>query len=250
MTQISEKSIIHKENAKEFIENYWTKRASGFKNLRREELQSDKQQQWQEEICRHLPSGRKLKILDIGCGAGFFSILLGAKGHEVTGIDLTESMIEAAAALAAEKNSSACFRVMDAESLTFPAETFDAVVSRNVTWNLPHPEQAYAEWLRVLKPGGLLLNYDAEYGRYHQHDYEKEAIYAHKDVTKEMVAQCHQIYHMLDISLCQRPQWDLEVLQKLGASTCSADTTVGLRLYPQKDKFYAPAPLFGIIAVK
>jgi len=40
------------------------------------------------------------------------------------------------------------------------------------------------------------------------------------------------------------------VLQKLGASTCSADTTVGLRLYPQKDKFYAPAPLFGIIAVK
>ena len=117
-------------------------------------------------------------------------------------------------------------------------------------WNLPHPEQAYAEWLRVLKPGGLLLNYDAEYGRYHQHDYEKEAIYAHKDVTKEMVEQCHQIYHMLDISLCQRPQWDLEVLQKLGASTCSADTTVGLRLYPQKDKFYAPAPLFGIIAVK
>ena len=42
MTQISEKSIVHRKNAKEFIEDYWTKRAPGFKNLRREELQSEK----------------------------------------------------------------------------------------------------------------------------------------------------------------------------------------------------------------
>lgn len=250
MTQISEKSIIHRDNAKEFIEDYWTKRAPGFKKLRKEELQSEKLQQWQEEIGSHLPPRQSLKILDIGCGAGFFSILLSAKGHQVTGIDLTESMIEEATALAKEENVSARFLVMDAEQLSFPGGTFDAVVSRNVTWNLPHPEQAYAEWLRVLKPGGLLLNYDAEYGRYHQHEYEKEAIYAHKDVTKEMVAQCHQIYHMLDISLRNRPRWDLDVLQKLGASACSADTTVGRRLYSQKDKFYAPAPMFSIIAVK
>ena len=89
MTQISEKSIIHRQNAKEFIEDYWTKRAPGFKSLRREELQSEKMRQWQEEICRHLPTGKPLKILDIGCGAGFFSILLAAKGYDVTGIDLT-----------------------------------------------------------------------------------------------------------------------------------------------------------------
>lgn len=250
MTQISEKSIVHRHNAKEFIEDYWTKRAPGFKSLRREELQSEKMQQWQEEICHHLPAGKLLKILDIGCGAGFFSILLAAKGNDVTGIDLTESMIEEAVALAAEEKSNARFQVMDAEKLAFPDETFDAVVSRNVTWNLPHPEKAYAEWLRVLKTGGLLLNYDAEHGKYHHGDYEKEAVYAHKDVTREMVEQCHQIYHMLDISIFDRPRWDLELLQKLGASACSADTTVGRRLYPKKDKFYDPAPLFGIVAVK
>ena len=162
MTQISEKSIIHRQDAKEFIEDYWTKRAPGFKSLRREELQSEKMRQWQEEICRHLPTEKPLKILDIGCGAGFFSILLAAKGYDVTGIDLTESMIEEAAALAAEEKSNARFQVMDAEKLAFPDKTFDVIVSRNVTWNLPHPEKAYVEWLRVLKTGGLLLNYDAQ----------------------------------------------------------------------------------------
>ena len=65
-----------------------------------------------------------------------------------------------------------------------------------------------------------------------------------------MVEQCHQIYHMLDISIFDRPRWDLDILRKLGVSACSADTTVGRRLYPKKDKFYDPAPLFGIVAVK
>ena len=38
---------------------------------------------------------------------------------------------------------------MDAENLSFDTNTFDIVVARNVTWNLPHPDKAYAEWLRV-----------------------------------------------------------------------------------------------------
>ena len=250
MTKIDPKTIIHQDNAKEFIIDYWTTRAVQFKKLRQEELRSEKMKQWQDEICRHLPPKKPLKILDIGCGAGFFSILLTEKGHDVTGIDLTESMIQEAILLAKEEGSPARFLVMDAENLIFSDETFDVVVSRNVTWNLPHPEQAYAEWLRVLKKDGLLLNYDAEYGKHHHDDYEKEAVYAHKDVTKEQVEQCHRIYHMLDISAYDRPRWDIDVLLKLGARSCTADTTVGQRLYPKKDKFYAPAPFFGVLARK
>ena len=41
--------------------------------------------------------------------------------------------------------------------------TFDMIVSRNVTWNLEHPDRAYYEWMRVLKPGGVLLNFDANW---------------------------------------------------------------------------------------
>ena len=250
MTLINEKNIIRRDDAKEFIEDYWTKRTPKFCELRKEEMQSEKMFQWKEEICRHLPSQHGLKILDIGCGAGFFSILLAKLGHEVTGIDLTKTMIVEAASLAKEEKTSVRFLIMDAEKLDFPDGTFDVIVSRNVTWNLPHPEQAYGEWLRVLKKGGILLNYDAEYGKYHHGDFQREAVYAHKDLTEDLVEQCHQIYHMLDISIYDRPRWDMAVLQKFGVRFCETDTTVGPRLYAQKDKFFAAAPFFGVFAVK
>ena len=69
MTKIDPKTIIQQENAKQFITDYWTTRAVQFKKLRQEELRSEKMQQWQDEICRRLPSQKPLKILDIGCGA-------------------------------------------------------------------------------------------------------------------------------------------------------------------------------------
>ena len=250
MTQSETKTDFNQMSDKELITDYWTKRAPAFKKQRQAELKSEKMLQWQTEICSRLPQKSGLSILDIGCGAGFFSILLAEKGHNVTGIDLTESMIEEARKLGQETGSAASFLVMDAERLAFADNMFDAVVSRNVTWNLPHPEQAYAEWLRVLKPGGILLNYDAEYSRYYHGDFEKDAVYAHKDLTKEMVDECLRIYRVMDISSYRRPSWDLEVLRKLGASSCWADVTVGPRLYTKKDRFYAPAPFFGVFAVK
>ena len=41
----------------------------------------------------------------------------------------------------------------DAQNLDFENETFDVIISRNLTWNLEEPARAYAEWMRVLKPG-------------------------------------------------------------------------------------------------
>ena len=55
-------------------------------------------------------------------------------------------------------------KILDAEKPEFPDATFDVVVSRNLTWTLPHAEEAYREWTRVLKKGGVLLNFDADYG--------------------------------------------------------------------------------------
>ena len=54
--------------------------------------------------------------------------------------------------------------VMDAEAPDFPDEEFDVIVSRNLTWTLPDAEHAYQEWFRVLKPGGVMINLDANYG--------------------------------------------------------------------------------------
>lgn len=166
--------------------------------------------------------------------------MLGQK-HRVTGIDLTPEMIEAAMALAAAERSNAEFMVMDAEALDFADASFDAIISRNVMWNLPHPETAYREWLRVLKPGGLLLNYDAEYARAH-HSQKLPTKNAHADIAPELLDECHNIYHMLDISAYNRPQWDEEFLQNIGLCSVSTDTTVGSRIYAAEDIFIFPCP--------
>ncbi|MEK8131666.1 methyltransferase domain-containing protein [Paenibacillus filicis] len=41
--------------------------------------------------------------------------------------------------------------------------SLDAVVCRDVVWTLPDPARAYAEWFRVLKPGGTLVVFDGDY---------------------------------------------------------------------------------------
>lgn len=100
-------------------------------------------------------------------------------------------------------------------------------------------------WLRKVS----LLNYDAEYAKDH-HRQKLPAINAHADVSAELLNECHNIYHMLEISLFERPRWDLEILKALGSCSCSVDQSVGDRIYAEQDIFYIPVPMFCIKAVK
>jgi SAM-dependent methyltransferase len=78
-------------------------------------------------------------------------------GHIVTGIDLSPRMIDRARRKAEEAGLQIDFNVGDAGELEWADESFSLVVARHVIWNLPHPERALAEWLRVLRPGGRLV---------------------------------------------------------------------------------------------
>ncbi len=248
MGKISPENIHYQNDAKIYIKEYWQERAAGFQQLRRQELVSEKYQLWQKEIFRHLPMKEKLKILDVGCGAGFFSILLAKAGCEVTGIDITPAMIREAKLLASEEKSNISFTVMDAEKLSFVKESFDVVIARNVTWNLTNPAEAYREWLRVLKPGGFLLNYDAEYAR--DHHCRLSSQNAHSGVSDELLERCHHIYHMLEVSLYERPEWDVRLLKKIGVQSVTVDREISSRIYNVEDDFYISVPMFGIFAKK
>lgn len=248
MTEISKKTITHIKNSKTFITEYWHKRTNDFSKLRKEELHSQKFDLWQQELIQQLPSKKQLKILDIGCGAGFFSVLLAKEKHLVTGIDLTPDMIASAKEIALENQLQVDLQVMDAENLLFADASFDAVIARNLTWNLPDPAKAYQEWLRVLKKGGILLNYDAEYAKNHHSNNAYTG--AHADIDADLLEECHKIYHMLDISYYQRPEWDINFLKQSGCSEVTADINVGERIYSQKDNFYIPVPMFCIKAKK
>ncbi len=79
---------------KEDMAQYWSRRVEKFSALRQREFTCEKHGQWIAELDRYLPAGRKLNVLDIGTGTGFFAFLLAEKGHHVTGIDLTPDMIK------------------------------------------------------------------------------------------------------------------------------------------------------------
>jgi len=239
------------DDRKEQIVHYWEKRGESFLEQRRAELANPIAKRWMKEIEKQIPEKRRLKILDVGCGAGFFSILLAKEGHEVFGIDLTPEMIENAIQLAEEENADCRFQVMDAEKPIFADETFDVVISRNLTWTLPNAEHAYSEWMRVLKTGGILLNFDANYGKDDASDTKDlPEQHAHFKVGNEMLEECERIKAQLPISRKNRPAYDVAVLCENTRGEIHIDPDLGKRIYLEKDEFYNPAPMFSICAVK
>lgn len=248
-SRVQEKASKTYDERKERINKYWGKRSMSFMEQRRQELHSSIADRWLLEIQRLLPEKKAGKILDVGCGSGFFPILLAMKGYSVTGVDLSPEMIENAKNLAREEGASCRFHVMDAEKLDFADATFDVVISRNLTWTLPNAEKAYQEWRRVLKQGGILLNFDANYGAVDFSDYSQlPEEHAHRKMGDDLLRECEEIKRQLPISSMQRPGWDLKTLEKIGFRNLYTDMEIGKRIYIETDEFYNPTPIFLIKA--
>ena len=239
------------DERKERIVSYWEKRSGDFLEHKRAELHSPMAERWLYEIKKQLPQDKNLRILDVGCGAGFFSVLLAKEGYQVTGVDLTPDMVENARTLAAEEKTDCEFLVMDAENLRFADESFDVVISRNLTWTLPDVKSAYREWVRVLKKGGILLNFDANYGLSDFTDLCKlPDNHAHQEIGDDMMRECEEIKRQLPISSYSRPAWDLETLGAMKLQEFSVDLGISSRIYVEKDEFYNPTPMFMLRTCK
>lgn len=239
------------DERKERIVSYWEKRSGDFLEHKRAELHSPMSERWLYEIKNQLPQDRNLRVLDVGCGAGFFSVLLAKEGYQVTGVDLTPDMVENARTLAEEEKTDCEFFVMDAENLRFADESFDVVISRNLTWTLPDVKSAYREWVRVLKKGGILLNFDANYGLSDFTDLcELPDNHAHQEIGDDMMRECEEIKRQLPISSYSRPAWDLETLGAMKLQEFSVDLGISSRIYVEKDEFYNPTPMFMLRTCK
>lgn len=243
------------------IEHYWTGRAEGYSQVNQYELATGQDQVWLNEIEKHLPKKENLKILDIGTGPGFFAILLAKAGYEVTAVDYTEAMLKEAKKNAGSYEKQIDFLRMDAQHLDFESETFDVVISRNLTWNLENPKQAYGEWLRVLKPGGKLLNFDANW--YH-HLFDEEKRRAYEEDRKQVetlhmedhytctdIDAMENIARQIPMSQTMRPAWDIGILENMTAKKVQADEQVWKRVWDATEKVnYASTPMFLVSAVK
>ncbi len=253
-------------NYQQSNQRYWNNRAESYSAQHLGELDGSQHHAWAAELDGMLQKrfmGRErsdVRVLDIGCGPGFFSIVLAELGYSVTAVDYTEGMLEQAKRNAQNAGVNVKFQRMDAENLAFADAQFNAVVSRNLTWNLPHPCVAYKEWTRVIKPGGMLLNYDANWYGYLYHDNLREGYDADRANTAK--AGCNDRYLHTDIDAMEelaeqvplsakyRPAWDQQLLSELGMQV-SLDLRVSDRVWSDEELVnQASTPLFGICALK
>lgn len=108
-----------------------------------------------EELLPPHPTGTS--ALDIGCGTGSLSLVLGELGYSVMGIDFSAEMLAIARAKALKSRLPITFEQQDANDLLLMGSEFDVILCRHVLWSLPEPAQTLAQWERLLKPGGHMV---------------------------------------------------------------------------------------------
>jgi ubiquinone/menaquinone biosynthesis C-methylase UbiE len=249
------------------IDQYWDNRAEGYSKVNQEELAGSQKKNWLREISgkieeaypKHQPS--EIKILDIGTGPGFFAIIMAKAGYQVTAVDFTKAMLTQAKKNAKELAERIQFLQMDGQHLTFPENSFDVVISRNLTWVLEEPGQAYHSWTKVLNKNGLLLNFDANWYGYLYDERKLQAYEQDRIRVEKMSLEDHytctdidameEIARQVPLSRIQRPQWDMDTLQELEMKQIKVDLSIWERVWSQTEKInYASTPMFMITAVK
>lgn len=216
----------------EEIKDYWNLRANGFSLAVEEELKTEVGVRW-KKIFQEYIKKEHANVLDDGTGAGFFPVILSSLGHCVTAIDYSDEMVEQAKKRFADHGLTVKVQQMDAQHLQFADESFDAIVSRNVLWNLDDPAEAYREMYRVLKPGGTILVedgnmylylHDKDYAKLHDQYVEKQkkkrkadvSLHGKYNVDNVDFSVIEKIAEELPMSCRRRPQWDFDQLVQLG----------------------------------
>ncbi|ODA42104.1 hypothetical protein DSBG_1158 [Desulfosporosinus sp. BG] len=196
-----------------------------------------------------------MEVLDIGTGPGFFAIILASLGHKVTAIDCTEEMLAHARRNAEREGVAPDFRKMDCQKLDLESNSFDLILCRNLTWILKEPEVAYLEWHRVLKPGGRLLVFDANwhlrlFDAEMQRRYEEDQKTAdemgmenpHKNTDTE---ESDRISRELPLSREVRPQWDFSALRGSGFSYIFSENNIAEQVWDVAEQIlYRSTPMF------
>lgn len=103
-----------------------------------------------------MESDEPLDVLDVGCNAGTFSISWAAKGHHVTGVDISADLIELAGKRAREAGVNIEFKIGSATKLPVASGSMDVCFSPELLEHVADWESCLDEFARILRPGGTL----------------------------------------------------------------------------------------------
>lgn len=149
--------------------------------------------QQQKELVKRIlpPSGKGLSLLEIGCGTGHWSSFFSSLGFEVTGVDVSHTMID----IACSKGLQGCrFAIGDGRQLRYQDESFDIIIAMAVLEFVDHPETIVSEMCRCLKSGtktNIIIGTLNKLAPINRHRIEKGAnpyAYAHMYSPKELKA--------------------------------------------------------------
>ncbi len=106
-------------------------------------------------------------VLDICTGTGEIALRCARAGATVTGVDVTEEMLQQAQEKARRKRAAVQFSTMDARHLAFPDNVFDVAVLSLALHDMPAKVrlQVVQEAARVAKERLVILDYDLPRGK-------------------------------------------------------------------------------------
>ena len=249
------------------INQYWSNRAGSYSEINQDELKGIQHRAWQKLISdtiskfHHNKNTNAFSILDIGAGPGFFSIILAESGYKVTALDANADMLAQAKKNAYPLAEKIQFVQGDAQNLPFDDNTFDIIISRNLTWVLPQPDIAYKEWCRVLKPNGLFINFDANWYNYLYDEAKKSAFeqdrinVANKNYEDHYLTTdtetMERIALQVPLSAIVRPAWDVKILTECNMQNIEITSEINDIVLSEVEKLnYASTPYFMVTAVK
>jgi len=146
---------IHRPEGKLFYNQQMFGRIASKYDFINRALSFGRDSAWKNQLVKELPEAAAPACLDIACGTGDITFLLAAKypAGKITGIDITEQMLNLAESRVTSHESRITFDIGDMCQMDFPANSFDIVTGGYALRNAPDLEGVLAEIMRVMKPG-------------------------------------------------------------------------------------------------